>query len=57
MPKFGDYGAATTLADSDVTVFSTATGTKKITVKDLANFILSKYLKYDETSGQFYVDT
>lgn len=57
MPKFGDYSAVTTLADSDVTVFSTSAGTKKITVKDLANFILSKYLKYDETTGQIYVDT
>lgn len=57
MPKFGDYSAVTTLADTDVIVFSTATGTKKITVKDLANFILSKYLKYDEESGQIYVDT
>ena len=39
MPKFGDYSAATTLADSDVTVFSTSAGTKKITIANIANKI------------------
>ena len=41
MPKFGEYGAATTLADSDVTVFSTSAGTKKITIRNIANKIKS----------------
>ena len=41
MPKFGDYSAATTLADSDITVFSTSSGTKKITVTAIANKIKS----------------
>ena len=41
MPKFGDYSAATTLADSDVTVFSTSAGTKKITIANIANKIKS----------------
>lgn len=41
MPKFGDYGAVTTLANTDVTVFSTGSGTKKITIANLANKIKS----------------
>lgn len=57
MAKFGDYSAVTTLADTDVVVFSTSSGTKKITVKDLANLILRNYLKIDETTGDIYIET
>lgn len=36
MPKFDDYTAVTTLATTDITVFSTSSGTKKITLANLA---------------------
>ena len=42
MAKFGDYSAVTTLADTDVTVFSTSSGTKKITIASIAALIKSK---------------